>query len=148
MPSISHGRWSAQSAVAERACRASFNCLWKLRILNKCYLGLEVHYLRLDSTLQRKPHLCIPFLEIARPQSQFPRTCVWDCGRAIPFAGNMCFEFSVLVLCSIRSQVEGLHKPNSLAYFSIRKICPRREKLNLSFVKAYTVQLDHAGGVQ
>ncbi len=27
-------------------------------------------------TLQRKSHLCIPFLEIAWPQSQFPRSCV------------------------------------------------------------------------
>jgi hypothetical protein len=24
------------------------------------------------------PHLCIPFLEIARPQSQFPYSCVYE----------------------------------------------------------------------
>ncbi len=24
----------------------------------------------------------------------------WDCGRAVPFSGNNCFEFSVLCLCS------------------------------------------------
>ncbi len=24
----------------------------------------------------------------------------WDCGHAIPFSGNTCFEFSILVLCS------------------------------------------------
>jgi hypothetical protein len=30
------------------------------------------------STLQRKSHLCIPFLGIARPQSQFPHSCVYE----------------------------------------------------------------------
>ncbi len=30
MPSISHGRWSAQSAAADRGRRAPFNRLWKL----------------------------------------------------------------------------------------------------------------------
>jgi hypothetical protein len=30
------------------------------------------------STLQRKSHLCIPFLGIARPQSQFPHSCVCE----------------------------------------------------------------------
>jgi hypothetical protein len=29
-------------------------------------------------TLQRKSHLCIPFLEIARPQSQCPHACVCE----------------------------------------------------------------------
>jgi hypothetical protein len=29
-------------------------------------------------TLQRKSHLCIPFLDIARPQSQFPHSCVCE----------------------------------------------------------------------
>jgi hypothetical protein len=28
--------------------------------------------------LQRKSHLCIPFLGIARPQSQFPHSCVCE----------------------------------------------------------------------
>ncbi len=31
-----------------------------------------------DFTMQQKIHLCIPFLEIARPQSQFPHSCVWE----------------------------------------------------------------------
>jgi hypothetical protein len=30
------------------------------------------------STLQRKSHLCIPFLGIARTQSQFPHSCVCE----------------------------------------------------------------------
>jgi hypothetical protein len=30
------------------------------------------------TTLQRKSHLCIPFLEIAWPQSQFPHSCVCE----------------------------------------------------------------------
>jgi hypothetical protein len=30
------------------------------------------------ATLQRKSHLCIPFLGIARPQSQFPHSCVCE----------------------------------------------------------------------
>ncbi len=84
--------------------------------------------------LQRKSHLCIPFLGIAWPQSQFPhsRVCerfiyiprigphnscsrisrsivgisltdtwmrklgLWPCSY---FSGNICFEFSVLVVC-------------------------------------------------
>ncbi len=25
----------------------------------------------------------------------------WDCGRAIPFFGNICFQFPVLVLCNV-----------------------------------------------
>jgi hypothetical protein len=29
-------------------------------------------------TLQGKSHLCIPFLGIARPQSQFPHSCVCE----------------------------------------------------------------------
>jgi hypothetical protein len=31
-----------------------------------------------SSTLQGKSHLCIPFLGIARPQSQFPHSCVCE----------------------------------------------------------------------
>ncbi len=87
-------------------------------------------------TLQRKYHLFIPFLGIARPQSQFhihvsvgdlyistivPHMSCSRIGRSImgkyksltdtwmwklglwlrsSFPGNICFEFSVLVLCS------------------------------------------------
>jgi hypothetical protein len=32
----------------------------------------------LPPTLQQKSHLCIPFLEIARPQPQFPHSCVCE----------------------------------------------------------------------
>ncbi len=32
----------------------------------------------LYSSLQRKSHLCIPFLGIARPQPQFPHSCVCE----------------------------------------------------------------------
>ncbi len=32
----------------------------------------------LRTVLQRKSHLCIPFLGIARPQSQFPHSCVCE----------------------------------------------------------------------
>jgi hypothetical protein len=31
-----------------------------------------------NNALQRKSHLCIPFLGIARPQSQFPHSCVCE----------------------------------------------------------------------
>ena len=31
-----------------------------------------------SATVQRKSHLCIPFLEIARPQSQFLNSCVCE----------------------------------------------------------------------
>ncbi len=31
-----------------------------------------------DSTLQRKSHLCISFMGIARPQSKFPHSCVCE----------------------------------------------------------------------
>ncbi len=93
---------------------------------------------RYTTPLQRKSHLCIPFLWIARPQSQFTHSCVcvrfiysqdrstyfpaaeWI-GRSImgiyqsltdtwmwklrlwprnSFSGNICFEFSALILCS------------------------------------------------
>ncbi len=30
------------------------------------------------AALQRKSHLCIPFLGISRPQPQFPRSCVCE----------------------------------------------------------------------
>ena len=33
---------------------------------------------RKSGTLQRKSHLCIPFLGIALPQSQFPHSCVCE----------------------------------------------------------------------
>ena len=33
---------------------------------------------RRKTTLQRKSHLCIPFLGTARPQSQFPHSCVCE----------------------------------------------------------------------
>jgi hypothetical protein len=74
--------------------------------------------------LQRKSHLWIPFLGIARPQSQFPHLCVYErfvysqdrstsrigssidiqiahrhvnveTGRAISFSGNISFEFAL-----------------------------------------------------
>jgi hypothetical protein len=74
------------------------------------------------TTLKRKSHLCIPFLGIGRPQSQFPHSCV--CERFMysqdrstyflqqnrqrklglwprnSFLGIIYFEFLVLVLCS------------------------------------------------
>jgi hypothetical protein len=37
-----------------------------------CVMTDEASFVR---ALQRKSHLCIPFLEIARPQSQFPHSC-------------------------------------------------------------------------
>jgi hypothetical protein len=37
----------------------------------------EVKKYTQNIALQRKSHLCIPFLEIARPQFQFPHSCVW-----------------------------------------------------------------------
>jgi hypothetical protein len=47
--------------------------------LNVRMEGLRAHDLDgLDATLQRKSHLCIPFLGIARPQPQFPHSCVCE----------------------------------------------------------------------
>ncbi len=89
-------------------------------------------FLVLQCTLQQKFLLCIPFLGIARPQSQFPLICVcerfiyshiscsrigrsmvgiyksltdtwmWELGLwpCYSFSGNICFQFSVLFLCS------------------------------------------------
>ncbi len=40
-------------------------------------LGFKDHRVRAPA-LQRKSHLCIPFLGIARPQPQFPHSCVCE----------------------------------------------------------------------
>jgi hypothetical protein len=100
-------------------------------------------------TLQRNLDLCISRKGIARPQSQFPHSCVfeqstytyyprsvhllscsrisrrsgeyikrsqkhecrnWDCMLRSSFTGNICFEFSVLCLCSAATTLE----PNSV----------------------------------
>ncbi len=39
-------------------------------------------------TLQRKSHLCIPFLGIKQPQPQFPHSCV--CERLIQYIPTYC----------------------------------------------------------
>jgi len=83
----------------------------------------------LNTTLQRKSHLCIPRKGISRPQSQFPHSCVcerflysqdrftsfpaaeqadWGLGNSI--SRNICFEFSVLCLCSVQSNSAFIHK--------------------------------------
>jgi hypothetical protein len=41
--------------------------------------GLEANLGEDQGTLQGKSQLCIPFLGIARPQSQFPHSCVYEC---------------------------------------------------------------------
>jgi hypothetical protein len=43
------------------------------------------------NTLQRNSHACIPFLGIARPQSQFPHSCVWERFIYIPRIGPHIF---------------------------------------------------------
>ncbi len=40
--------------------------------------GLTMYPQNVWPTLQGKSHLCIPFLGIARPQSQFPHSCVCE----------------------------------------------------------------------
>ncbi len=40
--------------------------------------GLEANLGEDQGTLQGKSQLCIPFLGIARPQSQFPHSCVCE----------------------------------------------------------------------
>ncbi len=48
------------------------------------YKNLEIPFVKLSMytttvhTLQGKFHLCIPFLGIAGPQSQFPHSCVCE----------------------------------------------------------------------
>ncbi len=63
------------------------------------------HQLKFFTTLQRKNHLCIPFLGIARPQSQFPHLCV--CERFIYYQDRSAF-----FLCRRigRSIVVGIYK--------------------------------------
>ncbi len=107
----------------------------------------------LQRKLQRTFHWCIPYVGIARPQSQFlhsrvlwarnifPRsvhifpasridrsiveiyksltdTWMWKLGLwpRNSFSGNICFEFSVLVLCSV---LQG----NTEKYCSVCKVC-------------------------
>ncbi len=101
-------------------------------------------------TLQRKSNLCIPFMGIARPQSQFPHSCV--CERCIysqdrstyflqqnrqtdhgngnkslsdtwmwklrlrphnSYSVNICFEFSVLCLCSVMPRHQEKYRLNT-----------------------------------
>ncbi len=79
--------------------------------------GVPFHLSQVSATLQRKFHLCISFLGIARPQSQFPHLCAYerfiysqdrstyfpqthecgssDCGRAVPFLGIFVGFFAV-----------------------------------------------------
>jgi hypothetical protein len=49
----------------------------KLIMVKKCVpnLDLNAH----SSKLQQKSHLSVPFLGIARPQSQFPRSSIFGC---------------------------------------------------------------------
>jgi hypothetical protein len=54
---------------------------------------------RIAPTLQRKSQLCIPFPGIAMPQSNFHIHV--SVSRGNSFSGNICFLFSVLVLCSV-----------------------------------------------
>ncbi len=51
-------------------CADNFHGLSKL-----CFSGIASEYF---TTLQRKSHLFIPFLGIARPQPQFPHSCVCE----------------------------------------------------------------------
>jgi hypothetical protein len=89
---------------------------------------------RLNSTLQQKSHLCFPRKGIVHPQSQLPHSrvceqflCSQDRSTYFPtedrsweytdtwksklvlrprnsFSGNICFEFSVLCLCSVQTE--------------------------------------------
>ncbi len=47
-------------------------CFWCNPVIT-CRMGNYMKY-----TLHRKSHLCIPFLGIARPPSQFPHLCVCE----------------------------------------------------------------------
>jgi hypothetical protein len=42
------------------------------------YTDIRMTTATLINTLQQKSYLCIPFLRIARPQSQFPHPCVCE----------------------------------------------------------------------
>ncbi len=124
-----------------------------------------------EHALQRKFHLCIPFLGIARPQSQFPHSCVCervicsqdrstyflqqngqiDCGNisiahrhmnveigtvlwpSYSLSGNICFQFSVLVLCSVDQRCLDCPwnwlQPTSFAIFNRQSHIKGRRKL-------------------
>ncbi len=53
-----------------------FECLQQVSVRN-FYLQ-HLWYIVVTPTLQGKSHLCIPFLVILRPQSQFPHSCVCE----------------------------------------------------------------------
>ncbi len=55
------------------------------------------------STLQRKSSLCIPFLGIARPQSQFPHSCV--CERFIYSQDRSTFSINHSILSILQEQI-------------------------------------------
>jgi hypothetical protein len=60
-------------------------------------------------TLQLKSHLCIPFLEIAQPQSQFPDSCV--CEQSINIIPRI--QVHIFSCCRIGRSIEGLYKSTS-----------------------------------
>ncbi len=135
------------------ACRNEFkHLLWLGRVTwltcaeyKRNYTWLVCTYIARKDALQRKSHLCLPIEGIARPQSQFPHSClraiyiflesvhIFSCsriGRPIlriyksltdtwiwklgltprnSFSGNICFEFSVLCLCSVLYSYVGLY---------------------------------------
>ncbi len=60
----------AGQSVGQRSEQAIFHMPEK----SKNFFSHQRHIMLF--TLQRKSHLCVPFLGIARPQPQFPHSCV------------------------------------------------------------------------
>ncbi len=59
--------------VHQKENKVSLSWLWLVCMDSREYILYSVQY-----TLQGKSHLSIPFLGIARPQSQFPHSCVCE----------------------------------------------------------------------
>ncbi len=71
------------------------------------------------STLLRKPHLCIPRKGVARPQSQFPHSCVSVIGLCIPRIGPHIFQQQTDTwMCKL-----GLRSRNSKIFVSNFQFC-------------------------
>ncbi len=87
-------------------------------------------------TLQRKSHLCVAFLGIARTKSQFPHSCFWehiiwdyinslqtlecgnwDCGRAIPFLKIFVSNFRCLQCILLNINENHTFPPGPFLYY-------------------------------
>ncbi len=72
--------------VSAATQKTSFKYRQRVTCSEKC-----VNVLQQSSALQRKSHLCIPFLGVAWPRSQFPHSC--DCGERFKYSQDQSTYF-------------------------------------------------------